>query len=62
MIAEVLSDKKQETGFFVKKVSDEKIKIVASKKEATLFESDKEVKELARTAAPDLKYRMKKNN
>ena len=62
MIAEVLSDKKQETGFFVKKVSDEKIKIVASKKEATLFESYEEVKELARTAAPDLKYRMKKNN
>ena len=44
MIAEVLSDKKQETGFFVKKVSDEKIKIVASKKEATLFESYEEVK------------------
>lgn len=62
MIAEVLSDKKQETGFFVKKVSDEKIKIVASKEEATLFESDEEVKELTSTAAPDLKYRMKKNN
>lgn len=62
MIAEILSPTKKETGFFIKKISEDKIRIVSAESEATEFKDSDEAKSLIETAAPKLVYKMKEYN